>query len=268
MSSYYNDFDPFLAEWTRELIAKGLIPDGEVDTRSIRDVQPEDLKGFDHVHLFSGIGGFAYALRLAHWPDDEPIWTGGFPCQPFSEAGDQRGADDDRHLWPEFDRLIAGGRPPIVLAENVPPIVRLALDGVLADLERHNYTSRAALVPACGVNAPTRRERLWLCALSNDCGERWSRRQDAAEGNFFDRAEARWREGAGRRPLCLDAAEGPWDGSLVFLGPDNNRRRAPAGILPLGDGFPTSLEQVRAYGNAIVPQVAAELIRNLMKVLP
>lgn len=268
MSSYYNDFDPFLCEWLRNLIAAGLIPDGEVDNRSIRDVQPEDLKDFDHVHLFAGIGGFAHALRLAGWPDDEPIWTGGFPCQPFSEAGDQRGADDDRHLWPEFHRLIDGCRPPVVLAENVPPIVKLALDGVLADLERSNYASRSLLVPACAVNAPSRRERLWVCALSNDRGERWAGREDAAQGNLADRAQAQRRESTSRDEVRRDGAEGFWDGSLVFLGPDKNRRRAPVGVHPLGHGFPGNLDRVCAFGNAIVPQVAEQLIRNLMKVLP
>lgn len=268
MSSYYNDFDPFLCEWLRNLIAAGLIPDGKVDSRSIRDVQPDDLKGFDHVHLFAGIGGFAHALRLAGWPDDEPIWTGGFPCQPFSEAGDQRGADDDRHLWPEFHRLIDGCRPPVVLGENVPGIVGLALDGVLTDLEGSGYAARTALVPACAADAPSRRERVWICALADDRGVGRGRWEDAPEGNLADRAQARWRESAGRGEVRRDRDAGFWNGSLVFLGPDKNRRRAPVGIHPLGDGFPGNLDRVRAFGNAIVPQVAEELIRNLMKVLP
>ena len=75
VSSYYNEFDPFAAAWLRELIKDGQIADGEVDERSIVDVRPDDLRGFTQCHFFAGIGGWSYALRLAGWPDDAPVWT-------------------------------------------------------------------------------------------------------------------------------------------------------------------------------------------------
>ena len=86
MPAYYNEIDPFAAAWLRELIKHGHIADGEVDTRSVEDVCPSDLRGFVQCHFFAGIGVWSYALRRAGWPDDRPVWTGSCPCQPFSEA--------------------------------------------------------------------------------------------------------------------------------------------------------------------------------------
>ena len=80
MSAYYNEFDPKAAAWLRELIKRGLIADGVVDERSILDVSADDLVGFTQCHFFAGIGGWSYALRLAGWSDDQPVWTGSPPC--------------------------------------------------------------------------------------------------------------------------------------------------------------------------------------------
>jgi hypothetical protein len=138
--SYYNENDPFLAAWLRNLISAGLIADGVVDERSIIDVRATDLKGFCQVHFFAGIGGWSHGLRLAGWPDDKPVWTGSCPCQPVSVAGRRQGHADVRHLWPFFHRLIAQRRPPIVFGEQVADgdgLERLA--GVRADLEATGY---------------------------------------------------------------------------------------------------------------------------------
>ena len=85
--NYYNEFDPKAAAWLRELIKGGYIANGVVDERSITDVQPDELREYTQCHFFAGIGGWSYALRLAGWPDDRPVWTGSCPCQPFSAAG-------------------------------------------------------------------------------------------------------------------------------------------------------------------------------------
>jgi DNA (cytosine-5)-methyltransferase 1 len=172
--AYYNEIDPYLCDWLRNLIAAGLIPPGDVDDRDIRSVCADDLRGYRQCHFFAGIGGFAYACRLAGWPDDEEIWTGGFPCQPFSVAGRQRAQADDRHLWPELHRLIASARPALFLGENVSGLIPLGLDGVLSDLESEGYASRAVVVPACAVNAPHRRDRVWIVGhrLADRDGER------------------------------------------------------------------------------------------------
>lgn len=79
---YYNEIDPFAAQWLRNLIAAGHLPAGDVDERSIVDVRPDDLKGYVQCHFFAGIGGWPLALRMAGWPDDREVWTGSCPCQP------------------------------------------------------------------------------------------------------------------------------------------------------------------------------------------
>ncbi|UGY12496.1 hypothetical protein HAP48_0028165 [Bradyrhizobium septentrionale] len=91
MTAYYNEIDAYAAGWLRNLINERLIADGEVDTRSIVDVRPADLAGFDQCHFFAGIGGWSLALRGARWPDARPVWTGSCPCQPFSLIGKQAG---------------------------------------------------------------------------------------------------------------------------------------------------------------------------------
>lgn len=176
MAAYYNEIDIFAAEWLRNLIKAGLIADGEVDTRSIALVEPSDLKRFTQCHFFAGIAGWSHALRLAGWPDDRPIWTGSCPCQPFSVAGKGKGKEDDRHLWPVFHKLIAECRPPVVMGEQVAGKAGYDwFDGVAADLEREDYAARAIDIPACAVDAPHIRQRLYWCAVvdadSSGCGE-------------------------------------------------------------------------------------------------
>jgi DNA (cytosine-5)-methyltransferase 1 len=171
MTAYYNEIDEFAAQWLRNLIAAGLIAPGDVDTRSIADVRPDDLRGYRQCHFFAGIGGWSLALRLAGWPDDRPAWTGSCPCQPFSAAGKQRGVEDERHLWPEFRRLIDGVRPPVVFGEQVASAAgRAWLASVRSDLEALGYAVGAADLCAAGVGAPHIRQRLWFVADAS--GER------------------------------------------------------------------------------------------------
>ena len=100
------------------------------------------------------------------------IVSGGFPCQPFSVAGERRGKEDDRYLWPEMLRVISEIRPSWVLGENVPGIISLALDQVLSDLENIGYPGQAFIIPACGVDAPHKRDR--VCILANAVDRRSS----------------------------------------------------------------------------------------------
>lgn len=163
--NYYNEIDPSAVAWLRELIGAGLIPDGRIDTRSISEVQPQDLYGYDQCHFFAGIAGWPLALRLAEWTG--PVWTGSCPCQPFSSAGRQRGTADERHLWPDFFRLIAECRPPTVFGEQVASkLGRGWLAGVRADLEGVGYAVGAADLCAAGVGAPHIRQRLYWVADS------------------------------------------------------------------------------------------------------
>lgn len=112
MTAYYNEFDPYAAEWLKNLISAGHIAPGDVDSRSITEVTPDDVKGYTQAHFFTGIGGWSLAARLAGWPDTRELWTGSCPCQPFSSAGNQKGEKDERHLWPVWFQLIAACTPP------------------------------------------------------------------------------------------------------------------------------------------------------------
>jgi DNA (cytosine-5)-methyltransferase 1 len=165
VKAYYNDNDPKICAWLRELMRAGLITPGDVDQRSIKDVRGCDLKGYDRVHFFAGIGGWDYALQLAGWPDDLPVWTGSCPCQPFSAAGKRKGQADERHLWPDMFRLIGECRPSVILGEQVESAIRLGwLDGVFGDLEGQGYACGANVLGAHSVGAPHIRQRLWWVA--------------------------------------------------------------------------------------------------------
>jgi DNA (cytosine-5)-methyltransferase 1 len=177
MAAYYNENDPFAAAWLRELIKRGLIADGEVDDRSIADVQADDVRGFVQCHFFAGIGGWSYALRLAGWPDDRPVWTGSCPCQPFSSAGSRQGGADHRHLWPYWARLISECRPITIFGEQVESAIAHGwIDLVFDDLEREGYSCGPSCLPAASVGAFTERQRLWFVVESGrrERRERWS----------------------------------------------------------------------------------------------
>jgi DNA (cytosine-5)-methyltransferase 1 len=180
MAAYYNEHDPKAAAWLRELIRDGLIADGEVDTRSIVDVRPADLRGFQQCHFFAGIGGWSYALRLAGWPDDRAVWTGSCPCQPFSAAGKGHGEADTRHLWPAWFKLIRECRPRVVFGEQVAAAARTGwIDAVFADMEGVDYACGAVVLGAHSVGAPHLRQRLWFVAKSN--GEHGMAQSERAE---------------------------------------------------------------------------------------
>lgn len=168
MSAYYNDNEKFVCIWLKSLIQEGLISGGDVDERSIKEIKGEELASYTRVHLFAGIGGWDYALRLAGWPDGLPIWTGSCPCQPFSAAGKRKGVADERHLWPEFRRLIQECRPPIVVGEQVSgKDGRAWCRGVRFDMEELGYDFAAFDLCAASVGAPHKRQRLWWVALSH-----------------------------------------------------------------------------------------------------
>jgi DNA (cytosine-5)-methyltransferase 1 len=170
MAAYYNEIDPYAAQWLRNLIAAGHIAPGDVDERSIVDVRPDDLKGYRQCHFFAGIGVWSYALRKAGFSDEEEVWTGSCPCQPFSAAGKGEAFDDERDLWPAFFALIRERRPVLVAGEQVASRLGLAwLDALHADLEGEAYTVGAVDTCSAGVGSPNIRQRLYWVAHA----ERW-----------------------------------------------------------------------------------------------
>lgn len=164
-AAYYNEIDPFAAQWLRNLIAAGHIAQGEVDERSIEDVTPDDLRGFTQCHFFAGIGVWSHSLRLAGWPDDRQVWTGSCPCQPFSAAGKGDGFADERHLWPHFFHLISERRPQHVFGEQVASgNANTWFDLVQADLEGMGYAFGLVPFTSAGIGAPHIRERAYWVA--------------------------------------------------------------------------------------------------------
>ncbi|WP_333881054.1 DNA cytosine methyltransferase [Atlantibacter hermannii] len=167
MTAYYNEIDPYAAQWLRNLIDAGQIAPGIVDERSIEDVTADDLRGFTQCHFFAGIGVWSHSLRLAGWPDDKPVWTGSCPCQPFSAAGKGDGFADERHLWPAFFHLISECRPQHVFGEQVAAGNANAwFDLVQTDLEGMDYAFGLVPFTSAGIGAPHIRERAYWVAES------------------------------------------------------------------------------------------------------
>lgn len=327
MTAYYNEYDPKAAAWLRELIKAGHIADGIVDERSIVDVSPDDLRGFTQCHFFAGIGGWSYALRLAGWPDDKPVWTGSCPCQPFSTAGKNRGTADERHLWPVWFNLIKERRPDVIFGEQVEAAIgRGWLDLVCSDLERENYRVGAVGLPACGVGAPHIRQRLCFVADADDqrsqrrlrvpeCADQFAVRARGLEdgladanGERHDRQHALLRQGQKHLPEAPrgsetsgvvvsetaergqlrnakecrapaqtgrssdsdrlpDASDGFWRNPDWLWCRDEKWRPVEPGLEPLVDGLPERVGLLRGYGNAIVPQVAAKMIKAYVETI-
>lgn len=254
MTAYYNENDKYAAQWLRNLIAAGHLPAGDVDERSIEDVQPDDLTGYDQCHFFAGIGGWPYALRLAGVPDDVSVWTGSCPCQPFSVAGKQRGTADERHLWPVWFRLIGERRPAIIFGEQVASRPAIAwLDAVFDDLESAGYACAAANLCAAGVGAPHIRQRLyWTGVLADAISDR-------PQGRILRRQGAQRQMEHGQAG-CNGTVSNPWANPEWIECRDGKARPIKSGIEPLAYGVPARIGKLRAYGNAIVPQVAAEFV--------
>lgn len=262
--NYYNEFDKDAADHLEDLIAGGDIAPGHVDRRSIVDVQAGDLAGYTQCHFFCGIGGWPLALRMAEWPDTREIWTGSAPCQPFSIIGKQLGILDERHLWPHQHRLIRACWPAVFMGEQVADAIKKHwLDGVLLDLEREGYACGAVVLPACAVDSPQRRDRIYF--IGDGYGAVGNAKRAGLERHAGNGDDAR--EGpVADRPVSAPGIRGrsAWADAEWIEGHDGKRRRSKSGAVLLGYGVPGYVAAVRGFGNAIVPPLAAEVIKAYM----
>lgn len=276
-----------------------------------------------HIGLFEGIGGFSLAARWMGWetlawcewnefgqrvlkhhfPEAKgfgditktdftkyanriDILTGGFPCQPYSQAGKRLGTEDDRHLWPEMLRAIREIKPTYIVGENVHGIVNwnggLVFNEVQVDLENEGYEVQPVLLPACSVGALHRRDRVWFVAYSKHNGIRRREQQQESEqeanGTTANTINERLQEGCGifrqEYELFIDASD---DASRGITSQWSKATRG-SGNVSKDDGVSKGLdgitvskwkqESIKAYGNAIVPQVAYEIFKtlNLLKI--
>ena len=344
LTAYYNEIDPKCCAWLSNLMDIGAITPGKIDNRSIEDVTPDDVKGFIRVGFFAGIGGWDYALRLAGWPEDRPVWHGSPPCQPFSNAGKQKAQADARHLWPVFFDLIRECKPANIFGEQVEAAIRTGwLDDLQDDLEAEGYATGKIVLPACGIGGFHIRQRIWFVAErvadtglqrsqerqeqatgDKQCGE-ISRLADSessecqftgrtrprrkgladndsnsglAESDSARRESGEWHnqtaghghtttaKGSDDRPKPADAPESIWRNPDWLFCRDGKWRPVESSLLGIFNGLPDELvrscnisracyplakEQearvmrLRGYGNAIVPAVAAEVIKAYME---
>lgn len=274
MATFYNEIEPFAAQWLENLIAAGHITPGKVERKSIHDLRADELTTYTRCHFFAGICGWDLALALAGWPADRPVWTGSCPCQPFSAAGKRKGNLDARHLWPDFYALIRAAMPPTIFGEQVASADgRIWLNGVRADLEAVGYEVGAADLCAAGVGAPHIRQRLFWVAYAEDkdrwTGERCKEKRVGANQERWGRFAS---GGAITRPEHTKSigweqwrTQSSWWGSEFRRGADGKSRRIEPGIESLAHGVSGRVGKLRAYGNAICPPLAAEFISAFME---
>lgn len=273
-----------------------------------------------HLDLFSGIGGFALAAKWngyktigfceqdkfcqailkKHWPEVPIIedirqvrgnlypkislLTGGFPCQPFSVAGERRGKDDNRYLWPEMLRVIRETKPDWIIGENVAGIVNMALDQVHSDLEAEDYEVETIIIPACSVDASHRRDRCWIVAHSSrkqleECfnlgGKAGTHSEPTGSDQGVSGAEhvadsiEQGREGwiQGRKNTERQSVEGHVGCGSTAYGQSRKAVWLPEPSMGrLAHGVPNRVARLKSLGNAIVPQVAGEIIRCINQI--
>ncbi len=278
MTAYYNEFEPKLAAWLRELMTDGIIAPGEVDERSIIDVDYKDIEGYTQHHFFAGIGGWSYALRLAQWPDNKPVWTASLPCQPFSTAGKQLGKQDERHLLPYFLELVKKCKPDTIFGEQVERAIAHGwLDDLQTTMEAENYAVGHCVLGAHSIGAAHIRQRLYWVADSS--GERCQEQPGCAGGMGNTEHNGRVSSKIGRTISESEAKSWlqQFEGSSAFdwlYCRDCKYRPIESGLKPLVDAVPRGMVhsgdprntqearkmRLRGYGNAIVPTLAAEFI--------
>ncbi len=298
--NFYNEWDPYAADWLENLIAAGHIPEGKVERKSISEITPIEVAGATQVHLFAGIAGWPLAFRLAGWPSRRSVWSGSCPCQPYSVAGKRLGSADERDQWPHFRRLITLGQPTVVFGEQVAsPAGREWFAGVRADLEALGYEVGCADLCAASASAPHIRQRLYWVAISRpqqkgggifgsgegsveDCGRpsdqsggpggsyglgySFQPRLEGFAGNGDGRDESGRIDSDASGPATAASGNDYWNDFDLAYSIDGKVRRIEPGTFPLASGVPARVGRLRAYGNAVCVPLAAEFIKAFMEI--
>ena len=217
VSAYYNEFDPKAAAWLRQLIKNGNITPGEVDERSITEINPDDLIGFDRVHFFAGIGTWDYCLNESGW-GDRPIWTASLPCQPFSSAGKGLGKSDERHLLPHFLELVRQCKPDTIFGEQVEGAIKHGwLDDLQTNMEAEGYAIGHCVLGAHSIGAAHIRQRLYWVA--NSISEQREQQQNERSSSVFRTAVQS--EECVSRPSDIRST---FDGGMVYANEPGSRQ--------------------------------------------
>lgn len=297
--NFYNDIDDYCCFWLGELMTKNqLIPCGHVYSGSIKDLGSTDLTKYSQAHFFAGLGGWPRALDLAGFPRSRRVWTGSCPCQPFSVVGGNLGFDDKRHLWPDWFALIRKLTPELIFGEQVDsPDGRRWLDLVCDNMESLDYAVGAAVLSAAGAGAPHGRHRIFFVAYPASAGlskrEALARKVERvrkgyaryefagsgiSEGSFSDAGIQSGRS-VKTRDISIEK-----DGAILTrlhtgfsdtdrepsLGASESRREhnrwaIEPGMGRVANGVSARVDKLRALGNAIVPQVAAQFVRACLE---
>lgn len=204
------------------------------------------------------------------------LLTGGFPCQPFSVAGKRQGTADNRYLWPEMYRVIKEFHPRWIIGENVAGFVNMALNDCCTDLEAEGYEVQPLIIPACAVNAPHRRDRVWIVA--NSKFDRRRGENNGNEGKLCGALQIERPRSANQqqnvadhdRQCCQEQLRGhqlaETTGKRTLGWQDTAIRRQWAtepNVGRVAHGIPNRVDRLRGLGNAIVPQVAAVIMQAI-----
>lgn len=279
---YYNENDLKKAAMLQQLMADGHIPKGDIDTRSITEVKADEIRHYTQCHFFAGIGLWALAVARSGWPPNRFIRTGSCPCQSYSAIGKQKGADDDRDLWPYWSNLESQLEPATIFGEQVANAIAHGwLDRIYYDLEPRGYAIAAAVLSACSIGTPQERERLFFVAspektigeFSLGGAESESRagftNSGAMDNPFDERLEgysghvdySARRQGQGRS-ACTPSIFS----DLEPIECENGKiRLIKPGIPMLANGYPARVPLIHAIGDAIVWQVAQAFIEAYLE---
>ena len=275
----------------------GLEATGGVKTVAFceREAYPQAIlkQHWPDVPCYTDVKELTYAQLEADGLVPIDLLTAGYPCQPFSVAGKQRGTDDPRHLWPDIFRLVKECRPAVVLFENVEGHIRLGLDEVWSDLEDEGYAVRTFNLPAAGVGAPHRRNRLWIVGFN--LADADSKRQQQPQGGLKGQRGRLRNRGpesqhapvanpnlAGETVADADAGYNAKNGEVCPRGDPTDTSRVEqfwetdpgtleSGVGRMAHGIPKRVDRVKALGNAIVPQIAYLLgvaLLNTLREIP